>query len=208
MLSLVLYATACLCDNIGMIATLSGRVSEKLQEQVVLDVGGVGYGLLVTSEDYGALSVGKDAKLYVHEHIRDDSHDLFGFTNLDTKKLFELLLSVNGVGPKMALNILSIASSSEMRKAIAGGDAKFIQAANGVGKKVAERVVMELKDKVGLAGISSDSLLQSTSVQHDEAAQALIGLGYSPSDAIAALQGIDNKLRSEERVKQALKGGK
>src|SRR3989344_1363384 len=208
MLSLVLYATACLCDNIGMIATLSGRVSEKLQEQVVLDVGGVGYGLLVTSEDYGALSVGKDAKLYVHEHIRDDSHDLFGFTNLDTKKLFELLLSVNGVGPKMALNILSIASSSEMRKAIAGGDAKFIQAANGVGKKVAERVVMELKDKVGLAGISSDSLLQSTSAQHDEAAQALIGLGYSPSDAVAALQGIDNKLRSEERVKQALKGGK
>ena len=117
-------------------------------------------------------------------------------------------MSVGGTPKKWPLTILSIASSSEMRKAIAGGDAKFIQAANGVGKKVAERVVMELKDKVGLAGISSDSLLQSTSVQHDEAAQALIGLGYSPSDAIAALQGIDNKLRSEERVKQALKGGK
>src|SRR3989344_8267798 len=208
MLSLALYATACLCDNKCMIATLSGRVSEKLQEQVVLDVGGVGYGLLVTSEDFGVLAVGKDFKLYVHEHIREDSHDLFGFTNLDTKKLFELLLSVNGVGPKMALNILSIASSSEMRKAIACGDAKFIQAANGVGKKVAERVVMELKDKVGLVGISSEGLLQPSSNLQDEAVQALLGLGYSPSDAVTALHGIDGQLSPEERVKQALKGSK
>ena len=194
-----------------MIATLSGNVAEKLLDVVVLDVGGVGYGLFVSSEDYGRLAQGQEVKVYVYEHIREQAHDLFGFLKLDTKKLFEQLLDVNGVGPKMALSVLSIGSASDVRAAIAGGDTKSIQRANGVGKRVAERIVVELKDKVGLEGVelASTGLLQSdNALLTEEAAQALVSLGYSPADAAKSLQTIDKSLPVEERVKQALKGSK
>lgn len=191
-----------------MIATLEGNVSEKLDETVVLSVGGVGYGLLVTTEDFGKLSVGQGAKVYVYEHIREVAHDLYGFTALPTKSLFELLLTVNGVGPRMALNMLSIGSAEEVKAAIAGGDVKFIQRANGVGKRVAERVVVDLKDKVGLAGVDlgAAGLLQSEAVlTQDEAVEALVALGYSPIDAAKALDGIDPSLPTDQRIKHAFK---
>lgn len=191
-----------------MIATLTGMITEKTADIVVLDAAGVGYGVYVTSEDHGSLASGARAKLYIYEHIRENMHDLFGFTRPDTKKLFELLLSVNGVGPRMALNILSIGTADEVRQAIATGDVKFIQAAQGVGKRVAERVIVDLKDKVGLEGVelSTTGLLQSdTRLLGDEAVEALVALGFSPQDAGKALQGIDEKLPTEERVKAALK---
>lgn len=192
-----------------MVATLSGVVSEKLADQVVLDVHGVGYGLLVPTEDFGRLNAGEQAKLYIYEHIREQSHDLFGFLTRDTKALFEKLLDVNGVGPKMALNVLSIGTSQAVRQAIAGGDVKFIQQASGVGKKVAERVVVELKDKVGLAGVdlASTGLLQSDNMLlGDEAVEALVSLGYSPQDAAKALENVDTTLPTEARIKYALSG--
>src|SRR3989344_4496154 len=127
-----------------MIATLNGVVSEKLADVVVLDVHGIGYGLYVTTEDFGRLAGGEEAKVYVYEHIREQSHDLFGFLSRDTKSLFEQLLDVNGIGPKMALNVLSIGSADQVRSAIADGDVKFLQRASGVGKRVAERAVVEL----------------------------------------------------------------
>lgn len=191
-----------------MIATLEGIVAEKNGEQVVLDVHGVGYGLLVSAEDFGALAVGEKTKLRIYEHIRETSHDLFGFVKSETKQLFELLLGVNGVGPKMALNVLSIGSSGEVRTGIASGDIKLIQRATGVGKRVAERIVVDLKDKVGLAGIdlASTGMLQSdTFLQQDEAVEALMALGYSPQDAAAALSQIPADLPLETRIKQALK---
>lgn len=191
-----------------MIATLKGIVTERLGELVILDVQGVGYGLLVTNEDFGALAVGQPAKVYVHEHIREQAHDLYGFCQLETKGLFELLLAVNGVGPKMALSVLSVGSGGSVRQAIAGGDTKYIQQAAGVGKRVAERIVVDLKDKVGLTGVdlALTGLLHSeASVQNDEAAQALIALGYSPQDAAQALQDVDAGLPTEERIKLALK---
>lgn len=193
-----------------MIATLRGKVSQKLQDSVVIDVAGVGYGVYVAAEDYGGLQIDQTAKLYVYEHIREASHDLFGFTSLDTKALFELLLSVNGVGPKMALSIMSTGSSSDVRQAIAGGDTKFIQRASGVGKRVAERVVVDLKDKVGLVGVelSTTGLLQSDAVlTKDEAVEALVSLGYSVIDAAKALEKVDVNLPTEDRIKQALKAG-
>jgi Holliday junction DNA helicase RuvA len=143
----------------------------------------------------------------MYEHIREQAHDLFGFVTLDTKQLFELLLSVNGVGPKMALNVMSIGTSSEVRTAIAGGDVKFIQQANGVGKRVAERIVVDLKDKVGLAGVelATTGLLQSDSLlRQDEAVEALISLGFAAPDAAAALADVPTDIALEERIKRAL----
>lgn len=190
-----------------MIATLDGVVSEKLTDIVVLDVNGVGYGLLLPAEDYGRLHTGEQAKVYIYEHIREQAHDLFGFLTRDSKALFEQFLEVNGIGPKMALNMLSIGTAEQVRQAIASGDVKFIQRANGVGKRVAERVVVELKDKVGLIGVdlASTGLLQSeSSMSGDEAVEALVTLGYSSQDAAKALQGVDSELPTSERVKQAL----
>lgn len=194
-----------------MIAILSGVVSEKLEDCIVLDVQGAGYGVYVTAEDYGKVAVGKPAKLYIYEYIREQAHDLFGFLSRDTKALFERLLNVNGVGPKMALNMLSIGTSDEVRHAIAGGDVKFIQQAPGVGKRVAERVVVELKDKLGLIGVDLEAagLLQGEDAAlKDEAVEALVALGYNVADATKALAKVDSKLSTENRVKQALKAAK
>jgi holliday junction DNA helicase RuvA len=191
-----------------MIATLNGVVSEKLADVVVLDVQGVGYGLLVPAEDYGRLAVGEPAKLYVYEHVREQAHDLFGFLTRDTQHLFEQLLDVNGVGPKMALNMLSIGPAQAVRQAIASGDVKFIQQAVGVGKRVAERVVVELKDKVGLVGVDLEAsgLLQGEAgLAGDEAAEALVALGYTAADAGLALKDVDPDLSTAERIKLALK---
>lgn len=190
-----------------MIAMLEGTISEKIADVVVLDVRGVGYGLLVPAEDFSRLLVGDPAKLYVYEHIREQAHDLYGFGNLQTKQLFEQLLDVNGVGPKMALNMLSIGTAGQVMAAIANGDVKFLQSASGVGKRVAERVVVDLKDKIGLTGDAADLLLSRPAANlQDEAVQALTALGYSSEDAAHALAGIDKALPTAERVKQALKG--
>ncbi len=189
-----------------MIAVLEGKVSEKIGETVVLDIGGVGYGLLVSFEDFGALNVGDTAKLYVHESIRETAHDLFGFRTKESKVLFELLLSVKGVGPKMALAILSVASIAQVRQAIASGDTKFISQAKGIGRKAAERVVVELKDKVGLmASEDATEFLTSSGEAGDEAMQGLVALGFSVQDAADALRGVDKELPAPDRIKQALK---
>jgi len=190
-----------------MIATLTGVIAEKTIDMVVLDVHGVGYGLLMANEDYGRLPEGEKAKVYVYEHIREASYDLYGFTTLDAKRLFMQLLDVNGVGPKMALNVLNIGAANDVRSYIATGDVKSIQKANGVGKRVAERIVVELKDKVGLEGVdlAATGLLQSAqAIPNDEAAEALVALGYSPADAAAALADVPADLPTEARIRMAL----
>lgn len=189
-----------------MIATLAGIVTEIIGEQMVLDVNGVGYGIAITFEDHGQLKNGGKVKLYIYEHIRENSHDLYGFCKADTKNLFEQLLDVNGVGPRMAVALLNLGSASEVRTAIAGGDTKFIQAASGVGKRVAERVVVDLKDKVGLVASDTDHIFASELAVKDEAVQGLLALGYSLQDAQQALAKVDKKLSTEDRIKKALKG--
>jgi Holliday junction DNA helicase RuvA len=191
-----------------MIASLNGVVGEKLVNEVIIDVQGVGYGVYVTAEDFGHLKPEEPVKLYIYEYVREQAHDLFGFLARDTQYLFEQLLGVNGVGPKMALNMLSVGSGQDVRQAIASGDVKFIQQASGVGKRVAERVVVELKDKVGLVGVDLEAsgLLQGESGGYkDEAVEALVALGYSPQDANKALQGVDSELATAARIKLALK---
>src|SRR5690348_4460061 len=191
-----------------MIATLSGVVSEKLPDSVVIECAGVGYGLQVTAEDFGRLSQGEQAKVYVYEHIREQAHDLFGFVQLDTKRLFEQLLGVKNVGPKVALAVLDIGTAPAVRGAIAAGDVKLLQSAKGVGKRAAEQIVVELRDKVGLAASeAAESIVGRPGVATgDEAVEALVSLGYSPQDATMALKNIDAALPTEERVKLALKG--
>lgn len=189
-----------------MIATLAGVITEKINELVVVDVQGVGYGLLAPAEDFNKLATGESAKFYIYEHIREDSHDLYGFTNLEAKKLFEQLISVKNVGPKVALSVLGIGSDSMVRNAIASGDLKLLQSAKGVGKRAAEQIVVELRDKVGLAASdTAENIVHRGGVNSgDEAHQALVALGYSDSDAVAALHKIDPALPTEERLKQAL----
>lgn len=187
-----------------MIAYLEGVIREKQPDAVVIDINGVGYDVYVTNEDLGTLELDGPAKIHIFEYIREQAHDLFGFSEKTTKLLFEKLLDVNGVGPRMAMSILNLGSAGSVKKAIAEGDTVFIQGASGVGKRVAERVVVDLKDKVGL--ISSDSATDFLQISsEDEAAQALMGLGFSSVEASKALSGIDKKLSVEEKVRQALK---
>lgn len=190
-----------------MIATLNGLVSEKLVDMVVLDVRGTGYGLQVTAEDFGRMPTGKPVKVYVYEHIREQSYDLYGFISLDTKRLFEQLLGVKNVGPKVALAVLDIGTAPAVRGAIAAGDVKLLQSAKGVGKRAAEQIVVELRDKVGLASTdAAEGVVMRPGISTgDEAVEALISLGYSPQDATLALKDIDPTLAVEERVRLALK---
>lgn len=193
-----------------MIATLKGIVSETLGAQVVVEAAGVGYGVYVTAADMGGVSSGASVKFYVYEQIKEDAHDLYGFRTLSAKQLFEQLLSVKNVGPKVAMSVLDIGSENEVRGAIAGGDVKRLQMAKGVGKRAAEQMVVELRDKVGApVGEEAEGLVGRSGVnQADEALQALMSLGYSDQDAARALEGIDKSLSTEERIRRALKGGR
>lgn len=191
-----------------MIATLRGIIEKLPNGDVIVDVGGVGYGLAITADDYNKLYEGKETKLYVHEHIREQSHDLFGFGDQSTLALFEQLLGVKNVGPKVAMAVLDIGSAPTVRGAIAGGDIKLLQSAKGVGKRAAEQIVVELRDKVGLmSSDEAEALISRGGInQADEALQALVSLGYSEVDAQTALHAIDPTLPTEERIKLALKG--
>lgn len=190
-----------------MIATLNGTVTEKLGETLVVQVAGVGYGLIVTSADLGAAPVGKDSKFYVYEHIRENAHDLYGFSTLDSKRLFEQLLSVKNVGPKVALAVLDTADTNAVKANIAAGEVKFLQTAKGVGRRAAEQIVVELRDKVGaLVTEGAEGIVHRAGVGvQDDAIEALVSLGYSVQDAAVALEGVDKDLPTEERIKQALK---
>ncbi len=188
-----------------MIARLSGQVVEHDGSMVIVDCHGVGYGVLVPVDEQSKLPVGTKAELHIAEHIKEDTHDLFGFSVKSRKMLFDLLTSVNGIGPKAAMAILNIGTEAQVRSAIASGDTKFISAAKGVGKKVAERAVVDLKNKVGLEASDSAVDFLGDAATTDEAVEALIALGHSAQDAAELLRGVDQLLSVNERIKQALR---
>ena len=128
-----------------MIAHVSGVVAEKFGSSVIVDVHGIGYEVQVPSGDFEQALMDEPVKFYTYHHIREQSQDLFGFSSLAAKKLFELLITVQGVGPKAALSILSLGTSEDVRNAIANSDSGFVSKASGVGKKIAERVRMALR---------------------------------------------------------------
>lgn len=192
-----------------MIAHVSGTVAEKFNTSLIIDVNGVGYEVNVALGDYENAVLGEHIKFYTHHHIREQSQELFGFSSLAAKKLFELLITVQGVGPKAALAILSLGESETVRNAIANSDVAFVTKASGVGKRIAERVVVDLVDKVGLPLRYDNSVATgiSTQINHsDEALEALMALGYNLVDATKALEGVPTDLSTADRVTQALKG--
>lgn len=188
-----------------MIAHVSGVVAEKFANAVIVDVHDVGYEVQVPLGDYEQAILGESVKFYTYHHIREQSQDLYGFSSLAAKKLFELLITVQGVGPKAALAILSLGDSETVRNSIASSDSGFISKASGVGKKTAERVVVDLSDKVGLAVSVAHAAHALAPTAGDEALEALMALGYSLNDAIAALEGVPPSLPTAERVTQALR---
>lgn len=192
-----------------MIAHVKGIVTEKMLTSVIVDAQGVGYEVNVAAGDYDQATLNDEIKFYTYHHIREQSQELFGFSSLAAKKLFELLITVQGVGPKAAMSILSVGDSESVRNAIANSDSAYVAKASGVGKRIAERVIVDLADKVGLPLRYDNSSLTGLSQQvnhSDEALEALMALGYNLADATRALEGISTELSTADRVTQALKG--
>ena len=190
-----------------MIAHVRGKIAEKFANSVIVDVQGVGYEVNLSAIDFDALNLDDETKLYTYHLVREQSEELFGFTSLAAKKLFELLISVQGIGPKAAMAILSLAPVEEVRNAIANQDATYVAKASGVGKKSAERVIVDLRDKVGLPtyyGRKAEPTQQPLQA-NDEALDALMALGFTLADATKALDGIDINLPVEARIREALK---
>ena len=187
-----------------MIAHLTGKIIDKNLNALISVVPGVGYEVVVPTSDARRLILGETASLKIYYHIREQSQELFGFLELGSKELFKLLITVQGIGPKAALAILSIGEFEAVRSAIARGDSKYIQQASGVGKKTAERVCVDLSDKIGVPSVMSAELVQTELNTDDEAVETLMALGYNLTDATTLLSGIDVKLATQERVKLAL----
>ena len=190
-----------------MIAHVFGKVAEKFNGSLVVDVHGVGYEVSVATNDFDAVVLDQEVKFYTYHHVREQSEELFGFSSLAAKKLFEMLITVQGVGPKAALAILSLGDAEQVRNAIANADSSFVQKATGVGKKTAERVVVDLSDKVGLPTHygRTEAPLQTELNTSDEALEALMALGYTLADATKALENVDANLPTAQRVTEALK---
>ena len=190
-----------------MIAHLNGTVTEKDINSIILDVNGVGYEVILTALDFENITLNDKTKIYTYHKVAEQSEELYGFFSLATKRLFEMLITVQGIGPKAAMGILSLGEAEEVRNAIANADSAFVAKATGVGKKSAERVIIDLRDKVGLPskiGRANDPLLKKREGQ-DDALDALIARGFSLSEANNALVDIDSSLPVEERIKLALK---
>ena len=191
-----------------MIAHLKGVVEEKFGlNGVIVDVGGVGYEITVSALDFDNCDLGEERKFYTYHQVRENAEELYGFSSLAAKRIFELLISVQGIGPKAAIAILSLAEAEEVRNAIANADAAFIAKASGVGKKSAERVIVDLKDKVGIPSRYGATEVVGVGVanEQDEALDALIALGFPLKEATAALEKVPVDLPVEERIKLALK---
>ena len=195
-----------------MVYYVSGKVTVLEPGLAVIDCGGVGYGCRVTAYTAGQLKLNQNAKLYITESIREDAFDLYGFSSREEQRCYELLTSVNGVGPKAAMAILSAGGPQNFTLAVMTGDEKMLTAAQGIGKKIAQRIILELKDKIGGGGMELDfsagSAAAAPAQQGSSAAlahAALQELGYSPAEISAALKGVDPNASTEEMVRHALR---
>ena len=200
-----------------MINFLLGKLVEALPTQVIIDVHGVGYEALIPLSSFDKLPLpGNEVKLLTHLAIRDDAHVLYGFMTTQERDMFRLLIhTVSGIGPKIALSVLSGMNIAALRGAVANGDVKALSQISGVGKKTAERIVVELKDKVGAAGAweaaSAARSLSASDQKINDAVLALIALGYKQPEAHEAVRAaqavLGEKASVEELVRASLKKG-
>ena len=194
-----------------MLYYVSGAVTVLEPGLAVIDCGGVGYGCRITAYTAGQLKLNQNAKLFITESIREDAYDLYGFISREEQRCYELLTSVNGVGPKAAISILS-AGPQNFTLAVMTGDENLLTAAQGIGKKIAQRIILELKGKMGGSGMEIDF---STGPAVTAPAQAggnvalaraaLQELGYTPAEIQTALKGADPNASTEELVRHALR---
>ena len=195
-----------------MLYYVSGTVAILEPGLAVIDCGGVGYGCRITAYTAGQLKLNQHARLYISESIREDAYDLYGFSSKEEQRCYELLTSVNGVGPKAAMAILSSGGPQNFTLAVMTGDEKMLTAAQGIGKKIAQRIILELKDKIGGGGMEMDfssGPAAAAPVQSSNAAAlahaALQELGYSAAEINAALKGVDPAASTEEMIRHALR---
>ena len=194
-----------------MLYYVSGPVTVLEPGLAVIDCGGVGYGCRVTAYTAGQLKLNQPARLYISESIREDAFDLYGFISREEQQCFELLTSVSGVGPKAAMAILSAGGPQNFTLAVMTGDEKMLTAAQGIGKKIAQRIILELKDKIGGGNVELDfstGPAVSTPQQGGNVAMAraaLQELGYRPAEVQNALKGADANASTEELVRHALR---
>jgi Holliday junction DNA helicase RuvA len=181
-----------------MIASLRGRVISLMSGAVILEVGGVGYRIQAAPNTLTHLAMGEEAFIHIHDHIREDAHDLFGFLSEDALGLFERLISISGVGPKAGMNILSIGSVDAVTRAIMAGDLTVLTSAPGVGTKIAQKIILELKGQL---------VDPETATGPDrEVIDALVSLGYSAAQARQALKSVSAEITDvSERVKEGLR---
>jgi Holliday junction DNA helicase RuvA len=188
-----------------VIARLRGRCVANTPDGLVLDVGGVGYLVAATPTAVRAATGSDEVTVHTYLHVREDALQLYGFAEPSERELFVQLLSVNGVGPKVALAIVSGSPAAELRRAIALEDTARFQAIPGIGKKTAERIVLELKEKLGAGVPDAAAPAVAAAPTHLVARDALVELGWSVVEAEQALAETDPDLSPEERVRQALK---
>ena len=195
-----------------MLYYVCGEVTVLEPGLAVIDCGGVGYGCHVTGYTAAQLKLNQKAKLFVTESIREDAHDLYGFISKEEQRCYELLTSVSGVGPKAAIAILSAGGPQNFTLAVMSGDEKLLTAAQGVGKKIAQRIILELKDKIGGGNMELDfsagpavTAPAQNSGHKMMAHAALQELGYTPIEIRAALQDVDPNATTEEMVRHALR---
>ena len=194
-----------------MLYYLSGTVTVLEPGLAVIDCGGVGYGCRVTAYTASQLKLNAAARLFITESIREDAFDLYGFASREEQRCYELLTAVNGVGPKAAMAILSAGGPQNFTLAVMTGDEKMLTAAQGVGKKLAQRIILELRDKIGGASMELDfsggpvaaPVQQGSNLALTNA--ALQELGYSPAEINAALKGVDPQASTEDMVRHALR---
>ena len=187
-----------------MIASLRGRVASTRPGAIVLDVGGVGYLVAATASAVRRAgdAEGGEITIQTHLHVREDTLQLYGFASTAERSLFELLLGVSGVGPKAALAIVSGFAPDQIRRAVATSDHALFTSIPGIGRRTAERVVVDLKDKVG--AVEAAAVAADGGGDHAAARDALVGLGMSVAEAEAALREVDEDAPIEERVRLAL----
>ena len=190
---------------------LKGIITDIVPGMAVVECGGVGYGVYTSMYTLSQLHIGTEDKLYISEAVREDAFDLYGFKTLSEKNCFEHMISVSGVGPKAAISILSSSTPDGIYMAVMSGNEKALTVAPGIGKKIAQRIILELKDKIAKEQQSGGFVPTAAAVsvgggKSVEAAQALSVLGYTQGDIAAAMKGLDvESLPLEEIVRQALK---